>query len=57
VQAGEGGLEAVDGDRKWALRPEPLMLPAEALMKMRELTEAAPKASPLLRGAAKRQRK
>jgi len=42
---------------EWALRPEPLTLPAEALMKMRELTEAAPKASPRLRGAVKRHRK
>jgi hypothetical protein len=35
---------------EWALQPEALMLPAEALGKMRELTEAAPKASPRLRG-------
>jgi len=42
---------------EWALQPEPLMLPAEALVKMRELTEAPPKPSLPLRGAAKRQRK
>ena len=39
------------------LQPEKLVLPAEALAKIQELTEAAPKPSPRLRGAAKRQRK
>lgn len=42
---------------EWALQPEKLVVPAKALAKLRELTEAAPKPSPRLRGAAKRQRK
>ncbi len=39
---------------EWALKPEKLTLPAEALAKMQKLTEAAPQASPRLRAAAKR---
>ena len=39
---------------EWALRPEKLQLPAEALAKMQERVEAAPQPSPRLRAAAKR---
>jgi hypothetical protein len=39
---------------EWALSPEKLELSAEALAKMHELAEAAPKPSPRLRVAAKR---
>src|SRR6185369_2040571 len=42
---------------EWALQPEKLELPAEALAKMHELVEAAPQPSPRLRAAAKRHRK
>jgi hypothetical protein len=42
---------------EWAMQPETISLPADALVKMRELTEAAAKPSARLRGAAKRQRK
>jgi hypothetical protein len=42
---------------EWAMQPEKISLPAEALAKMHALTEAAPKPSARLRGAAKRQRK
>lgn len=42
---------------EWALRPEKLVLPAEALAKLQQVTAAAPAASPRLRRAAKRQRK
>ena len=41
---------------EWALSSEKLDLPAEALAKMSELTEAAPRPGPRLRAAAKRQR-
>src|ERR1041384_428011 len=39
---------------EWALQPERLTLPGEALGNMRALTEAAPKAGSRLRAAAKR---
>ena len=42
---------------EWALKPELLELPDEAITKMRELAEAAPRASSRLRAAAKRHRK
>jgi hypothetical protein len=42
---------------EWALRPEKLALPAEALARIHELTAAPPAPSSRLRAAAKRQRK
>jgi len=42
---------------EWALHPQPLALPADAVAKMRALTEAAPKAGSRLRVAAKRHHK
>lgn len=42
---------------EWALQPQPLTLPAEAVARMRELTEAPPKAGSRLRAAAKRHRR
>src|SRR5262249_26815505 len=42
---------------EWALQPQPLAVPADAVAKMRALAEAAPKAGPRLRAAAKRQHK
>jgi hypothetical protein len=42
---------------EWALQPQPLALPADAVAKMRALTEAAPKAGSRLRAAAKRHHK
>ncbi|MBI4821694.1 MAG: hypothetical protein HY791_35870 [Deltaproteobacteria bacterium] len=39
---------------EWALKPEKVELPPEALAKMQELSEAAPAPSPRLRAAAKR---
>lgn len=42
---------------EWAQRTEKISLPAEALAKMHELTEAAPKLGPRLRAAAKRKRR
>lgn len=41
---------------EWALSSEKLDLPPEALAKMNELAEAAPRPSPRLRAAAKRAR-
>jgi hypothetical protein len=41
---------------EWALSPEKLELPPEALAKMGKLVEAAPRPSPRLRAAAGRQR-
>ncbi len=42
---------------EWALKPELLELPAEAVTKMRDLAKAAPQPSPRLRAAAQRHRK
>jgi hypothetical protein len=42
---------------EWALKPEKLKLPSEALAKMQELVEAAPQPNSRLRAAAKRHRK
>jgi hypothetical protein len=42
---------------EWAMQPEKISLPAEALAKMHALTEASPKPSTRLRAAAKRKRK
>jgi len=42
---------------EWALQPERLTLPADAVAKMKALTEAAPKAGSRLQAAAKRNRK
>jgi hypothetical protein len=42
---------------EWAMKPEKLGVPAEALAKMHELIEAAPRPSPRLRAAAKRRGK
>ncbi|HET7501774.1 MAG TPA: hypothetical protein VFK02_12240 [Kofleriaceae bacterium] len=42
---------------EWALQPERLTLPAEAVARMHALSEAAPAASPRLRAAVKRHRK
>ena len=42
---------------EWALRPEKISLPSEALAKMQALTEAAPKPGQRLRAAAKRKRR
>ena len=39
---------------EWALQPQHLALSAEALARMRALTEAPPKAGPRLRAAVKR---
>jgi hypothetical protein len=41
---------------EWALSPEKLELPAEALAKLGQLVEAAPRPSPRLRAAAGRRR-
>lgn len=42
---------------EWALQPQKLALPPDALARMHELAEAPPKPSARLRAAAKRQRK
>ena len=42
---------------EWAMQPEKISLPADALAKLHALAEAAPRPSARLRGAAKRQRK
>ena len=42
---------------EWALTPEKIELSADALAKMHELVDAAPKPSSRLRAAAKRHRK
>lgn len=42
---------------EWALQPQRLALSTEALARMQELSEAAPKPNARLRSAAKRQRK
>jgi hypothetical protein len=51
-------LEATIPDSRsleWALSPEKLELPAEALARMSKIVEAAPRPSPRLRAAAGRQ--
>jgi hypothetical protein len=42
---------------EWAMQPEAIELPPEALAKMHELANAAPQPSSRLRAAAKRHRK
>lgn len=42
---------------EWAQGPQPLTLPTETVARMRELTQASPKAGSRLRAAAKRHRR